>query len=148
LDVSTVLSGGPEFMTRLQQWKDAKDQHDAAYQRLGIGTNAAAEMDKAARMVSEAKLEADKVSAEALEKATKTQKDLNAFVAQARDEATASLRRAQAAELEANQKLAQANENHAQSLAKLSEADNRLAKAKAAHEAVLAAQTALNKAVG
>jgi hypothetical protein len=134
-------------MARLQQWKDAKDQHNAAYERLGIGTNAAAEMDKAARMVSEAKLEADKVSAEALEKATKTQKDLNAFVAQARDEATASLRRAQAAELEANQKLAQANENHAASLAKLAEADDRLAKAKAAQEAVNAAHAALGKAM-
>jgi hypothetical protein len=41
LDVTTVLQGGDAFMKRLQQWQDAKSAHDAAYERLGIGTNAA-----------------------------------------------------------------------------------------------------------
>jgi hypothetical protein len=148
LDVAAVLKGGDEFMKRLQAFKDAKDAADQAYQRLGVGTNAAAEMDKAARMVSEAKLEADAVSAQALEKATKTQKDLNEFVANAKDATMRQLQDAQAKNAEADRKLAAANENHAASLAKLAEADDKLAKATAAHEAVLAASAALNKAVG
>jgi colicin import membrane protein len=147
LDVATVLSGGPEFMARLQQWKEAKDAHDAAYERLGIGTNAAAEQDRAARMVNEAKAEADKVSAEALEKAAKTQKDLNAFVAQARDETTAALRRAQEKEAEADRRLAMANTALAHATAKDNAAEAKLADVNAKQEAFAAAAAVLNKAV-
>jgi hypothetical protein len=147
LDMDLVLKAGQGFLDRLAQLKAAKDAHDAAYERLGIGKNAAEQMDLAARMVNEAKLEADKVSALALEKAAKSQKDLNEFVANAKDATMQQLQDAQAKNAEADRKLAAANENHAASLAKLAEADDRLAKAKAAHEAVLAAQAALNKAV-
>jgi hypothetical protein len=146
LDVAAVLKGGDEFMRRLQAFQDAKAAHDAAYERLGIGRNAAAEMDKAARMVNEAKAEADKVSAEALEKATKTQKDLNEFVAKARDETTASLRRAQEKEAEADRRLALANTALAHAAAKDDAAAAKLADVTAKQEAFAAAAAVLSKA--
>jgi hypothetical protein len=143
LDVQTVLSGGPEFMKRLQAWKDAKDAHDAAYQRLGLGTNAAAEMDKAGRMVNEAREEAEKISALALEKASKTQKELNEFVAQARDETMAALERAKTKEAEADRRLALANTAYAQAAAKHAAAEDKLADVTAKQEAFAAAAKVL-----
>jgi hypothetical protein len=145
LDVQTVLSGGPEFMKRLQAWKDAKDAHDQAYQRLGIGTNAAAEQDRAARMVNEAKEEAEKVSALALEKASKTQKELNEFVAQARDETMAALERARAKEAEADRRLALANTAHSSAAAKLADVEARQASIEAKEQAFAAAAAVLGK---
>jgi hypothetical protein len=147
LDVAAVLKGGAEFMSRLQQFQDAKAAHDAAYERLGIGKNAAAEMDKAARMVSEARIEADAVCAEALAKATASQKQLNEFVAAARDEASRAMESAQAKEREAASKLAAADEAHAAANKMFAEASAKLEAANNAHEAVKAAQAALSKAL-
>jgi hypothetical protein len=148
LDVQTILAGGSAFMSRLEQWKTAKEEHDRSYERLGIGQNVAAEMDKAARMTAEARLEAEAISKQALEAASKSQRTLNEFVATAKDEANRAMRAAQEKEAEADRRLAAAKEAHAAADAKLAEADDRLGKAKAAHEAVLAASAALNKAVG
>jgi hypothetical protein len=135
LDVATVLQGGDAFMKRLAEWKAAKDEHDSAYQRLGIGQNVAEQMDLAARMTAQARAEAEAISAQALDKAAKTQKELNEFVAQARDETTAALRRAQEKEAEADRKLAAANENHDAAAQKLADADARLADVTAKQEA-------------
>jgi hypothetical protein len=145
LDVQTVLSGGPAFMQRLQQWQDAKAAHDAAYERLGIGTNVAAEMDKAARMTAEAKLEAEAISAQALEKATAAQKSLNEFVANARDETTAALRRAQEKEAEADRRLGLANTALAHATAKHDAAEAKLASVNEKEAAFAAAAKVLGK---
>jgi hypothetical protein len=145
LDVQTILAGGEGFMKRLAEWKAAKDAHDRAYERLGVGQNAAAEMDKAGRMVNEAKIEAEAISAQALEKAAKTQKDLNAFVAQARDETIAALRRAQEKEVEADRRLDLANAAYAQAGAKLADAEAKLADVNAKQAAFAAAAAVLGK---
>jgi hypothetical protein len=145
LDVAAVLKGGPEFMQRLQQWQDAKSEHDRAYERLGIGTNAAEQMDLAGRMVGDAKTEAEKIHAEALSKATETQRSLNAFVAQARDETTAALRRAQEKEAAADQALALANEKHMAASKALDEANGKLADVNAKQAAFAAAAAVLGK---
>jgi hypothetical protein len=147
LDVAAVLAGGSEFMARLQAWKDAKDQHDKAYERLGIGRNVAAEMDKAARMTADAKAEAEAISAQALEKATASQKSLNEFCAAARDEASRAMESAQAKEREAAQKLAAADEAKTAADRMFAEAEAKLAAANNAHAAVKAAQAALSQAL-
>jgi colicin import membrane protein len=97
-------------------------------------------------MVGEARAEAEKISAEALEKAAKTQKDLNAFVAQARDETTAALRRAQEKEAEADRRLDLANAAHSSAAAKLAAAEAKLADVTAKQEAFAAAAAVLSKA--
>jgi dTMP kinase len=147
LEVSAILAGGQEFMNRLQAWKDAKDAHDQAYQRLGLGQNVAAEMDKAARMTADAKAEAEAISKQALEKATASQKSLNEFCAAARDEASRAMESAQAKEREAASKLAAADEAKAAADKMFAEASAKLEAANNAHDAVKAAQAALAKAL-
>jgi hypothetical protein len=147
LDVATVLAGGDAFLKRLEAWQQAKDAHDQAYARLGLGQDAAAERDRAARMVSEAQAEAEAIRAQELEKATAKQKTLNEFIAQAQAETSRAMEAAQRSEREANAKLAAANENHAASLKALSEANEKLEAARGAHAAVQAAQAALAKAL-
>jgi hypothetical protein len=145
LDVAAVLAGGQEFMNRLKQWKDAKDQHDAAYERLGLGVNVAAEMDRAARMTAEAQLEAEKISTQALEKATASQKSLNEFVAAARDEASRAMESAQQKEREAASKLAAADEARAAANKMFAEASAKLADVNAKQEAFAAAAAVLGR---
>jgi hypothetical protein len=145
LDVATVLQGGDAFMKRLQAWNEAKTAHDEAFNRLGIGQNVAAEVDKAARMTAEARLEAEQISAQALEKATAAQKSLNEFVAKARDETTAALRRAQEKEAEADRRLGLANTALAHATAKHDAAEAKLADVTAKQEAFAAAAKVLGK---
>jgi hypothetical protein len=146
LDVQTILAGGSAFMQRLEQWKTAKDEHDKAYERLGIGQNVAAEMDKAARMTAEAKLEAEAISKQALEAASKSQRTLNEFVATAKDEANRAMRSAQEKEAEADRKLAAAQELHAAAEAKHAAAEAKLESVNAKEEAFRQAAAVLNKA--
>jgi hypothetical protein len=147
LDVAAVLAGGPEFMARLQAWKDAKDAHDAALADLNLGKGARAALDEASRTLDAAKAQAEAIQAEALDKATKTQKQLNEFVAQVQGEQTRAMESAQSKEREASQKLAAADENHAASVKALNEANDKLAKANAAQDAVSKAQQALSAAL-
>jgi hypothetical protein len=96
-------------------------------------------------MVNEAKLEAEAVSQQALSKATAAQKQLNEFCAQARDEATAALRRAQEKEDKADRVLAAANQFNATASQKLAEAEAKLADVTAKQEAFAAAAKVLGK---
>jgi hypothetical protein len=146
-DLNAILQGGQQFMDRLAQHQAAKQAADEAYSKLGIGQNAAAEMDRAARMVGEAKAEADAIRQQELEKATAKQRQLNEFVAQAQAETSRAMEAAQAKEREASAKLAAADEAQAAANKMFAEASAKLEAANNAHEAVKAAQAALAKAL-
>jgi hypothetical protein len=148
LDMDLVLKGGQAFLDRLQQLKDAKDGAEQARQNLGIAQNVVALRDEAARLVDQAKAEADGIKDEALSKAAQAQKAANEWLGQTKDAAAAD--RLAAAQLKADAEALHkaASENHVASVAALNEANDKLTKAAAAHEAVLAASAALSKAVG
>jgi hypothetical protein len=136
------------FMDRLQRFQDAKAAADASYERLGVGKNAAEQMDLAARMVNSAKEEAANERAAHLAKIAQERESFQNWVNETRQAELAARTAAESKEREADAKLAAADENHAASVKALNEANDKLAKAQAAHEAVMAASAALNKAVG
>src|SRR5215470_3578990 len=107
-DADAILAGGQAFTDRLQQFRDTKAMLDQALADLALGKDARAAMDEAARQLDAARAEAEQIRQQALEKATKTQRDLNEFSANVMAEQKRAMEAAQAAELEANQKLADA----------------------------------------
>jgi hypothetical protein len=147
LDVQQVLNGGQAFLDRLQAFQDAKAAHDAAFAKLGLGQNAAAEMDRAARMVEQAKAEAEQIRAQELEKSVSKQRQLNEFIAQATDETKRAMESAQAKERELEALRIAAVEDRRATARALDEANAKLEAARGAHAAVQAAQVALAKAL-
>jgi hypothetical protein len=144
-DAAAILSGGAEFLARLQAFKDAKDAADQAYERLGIGQNVASEMDKAARMTADAKAEAESIVNQALQDAASRQKNLAEFVAQTRDAAAADRQDAARMKAEAEQDRAAAAAILADAAAQKAANDEKAASLDAAQKAFNAASAALSK---
>jgi hypothetical protein len=148
VDLDAIIRGGDAYMKRVKEFRDAQAAAEEARQNLGIGKEVCALRDEAARLVSQARTESDAIKNQALQDASKAQTSLNEWVMQTRD--LTQKDRVEAAQLKAKAESLHkaARENHAASLQALNEANDKLSKAQAAHEAVLAASAALNKAVG
>jgi hypothetical protein len=54
LDFGLLLKGGTDFVARLQQLADARDQHDAALAQLKLGQDVAAALDAAQGRLADA----------------------------------------------------------------------------------------------
>jgi hypothetical protein len=143
LDVATILNGGADFLKRLEQWQAAKAEHDAALANLGIGQDAVAARDEAARQLDAAKAKAAEIEAQSLSDATEKQRKLNDFIASATQETTRAVEAARANEAATAAKLAAADEAHKAAAKANAEAQDLLAKHRAAAEAVQKAQAAL-----
>jgi hypothetical protein len=145
-DASAILTGGKEFLERLQQFTDAKNAADQAYERLGVGKNAAEQMDLAGRMVADAKGEAESIKNQAMQDAAARQKNLAEFIANARDAAAADRQAAAQMRAEADRVLAAANQYSADAAQKLADAEAKLADVTAKQQAFAAAAAVLSKA--
>jgi hypothetical protein len=143
-DAPAILAGGAEFLARLQEFTDRKNAADAAYARLGIGENVAAEMDKAARMTSDAKAEADSIVNQAMQDAAARQKSLGEFIAQARDAAAADRQDAAALKAAAEQDRANAAILLADAARAKAEAEAKLADVNAKQDAFAKAAAVLS----
>jgi hypothetical protein len=148
VDLDAIIQGGESYMKRVAEFRAAQRAAEEAVQNLGIAKNVIEMRDHAARAIEQAKEEAAQMRAAAKKEAEQASTSLSEWVsatrtATATDRETARQLRAEAekANLDAKQALAAANAKHA-------EASDKLAKATAAQEAVLAAASALNKAVG
>jgi hypothetical protein len=148
VDLDAIIKGGDAYMQRVKDFREAQQAAEDARSRLGIANNVLELRDQASRHLSEAQQQAEQIKDQALQDAARAQKSLQEWVMQTRDLTQKDRAEVVALKAEAETLNKNAKENHAASLAKLAEADDRLAKAKAAHEAVLAASAALNKAVG
>jgi hypothetical protein len=147
VDLDSIIKGGDQYMARVKEFREAQAAAEDAREKLGIAKDVIAMRDHAARAIEQAKEESAALKNNALQEAQRAQTALNEWVQQTRtatatDRETARQLRAEAekANLDAKTALAAANAKHA-------EASDRLAKATAAHEAVLAAASALSKAV-
>jgi hypothetical protein len=145
IDTAAVLAGGQQFLDRLRQFEEARVAAETAREQLGIGRDVVALRDQAARHVESAREEAEKIKADALARATKEQKSLHEFLAQARDEQMRLLNDARSKSAEADRRLAMAEETHQAATKMHAEATETLAKANSARDAVAAAQAALSK---
>jgi hypothetical protein len=145
-DAQSILSGGADFLARLQQFTDAKNQADAAYERLGIGKNVAEQMDLAARMTADAKAEAESIKNQAIQDAAGRQKNLAEFIANARDAAAADRLAAAQLKADAEKDRASAADILADAIAKNEDADSRLADVTAKQQAFTAAAKVLGVA--
>jgi hypothetical protein len=147
-DAASILSGGKDFLDRLQQFTDAKNAADQAYERLGLGQDVAAEMNKSALMAANAKIEADGIVNQAMQDAAAKQKSLGEFIARTRDEAAADRQAAAELKAAAEQDRAAAADLLADAARKNADADARLASINAKEQAFAAAAAVLSKASG
>jgi hypothetical protein len=147
VDLNLVLQGGQAFLDRVQQLKDAQAGAEQARADLGIGKNVIELRDAASRALSEAQEQAAAIKDEAMQKAATAAKASGEWVKQTRDETAADRLAAAQLRAEAETLNKNAKENHAASVAKLAEAEDKLSKATAAHQAVQAAQAALKAAL-
>jgi hypothetical protein len=91
------------------------------------------------------KAEAELIRTQALEKATKTQRDLSEFVAATMAEQKRAMESAQSKEITAESLRAAAAEDRAAAAKIMAEAQETLQKANSARDAIAAAQAALGK---
>jgi hypothetical protein len=106
-DLESALKGGDDFSARIKEIHAARVAHEAAFAELRIGNDARAALDRAARLMDEAaaartaaKAAVANAKKEAAEITSRVRRDESAAQA-AREEAEATLTRAQTAEREA-----------------------------------------------
>jgi hypothetical protein len=148
VDLDAIIRGGDGYMQRVKEFREAQQAAEDARTHLGIAKNVVELRDQASRHLSEAQQQAEQIKDQALQDAARAQKSLQEWVAQTRDLTQKDRVEAAALKADAENLHKAAAENHAASVAKLAEADDKLSKAQAAHAAVMAATQALNKAVG
>jgi hypothetical protein len=132
VDLSTIAAGGAEFVKRLQDFTDRKNAADAAYERLGIGKDAAAEQDKAARMVSEAKVEADALLKKHFEQIASSKAAVEEWATETKRITLAAREAAEAKEKHADQRHASLDAREAELARREQALDQRVRQIKAA----------------
>jgi hypothetical protein len=146
VDLNLVLQGGQAFLDRVQQFKDAQDAAEQARANLGIGKEVVALRDEAARLVSQAKEEAEGIKNAALTKAATAQKASNEWLAQTKDAAAADRLAAASLKAEAEKMHIDAKWALAEATRKNSDADARLTDVVAKQLAFANAAAVLSKA--
>lgn len=116
-DLSLASRGGAKFMERLQQMATARDEYDAAFERLQIGSNIKELQAEAQRKLADAeklRVQADQIKGDADRYATETKTKSDAVIASAKEEVVnAQRQRAQAEALIAQYKAAKAETERA-----------------------------------
>jgi hypothetical protein len=115
-DLDAIVAGGQPFVDRIAQFQANKQAAEEAYSRLGIGQNAVALRDEAARLVEQAREEAAGIKNAAIADAAKTRDSVQQW--KTATEAASSLARAQA-----ESHLAAAQDKHDKAAKKLADAD-------------------------
>lgn len=109
IDLSAIIAGGADFLARMQQFKDAKETAEQALASLGLGKDARAALDEAARTLSEAQNKRDADLAAFMKQTTDTKAAIEDWAAATKAEATKVLADAQAQLADAKAKADGAN---------------------------------------
>src|SRR5258705_4359438 len=109
IDLSAIIAGGADFLARMQQFKDAKETAEQALANLGLGKDARAALDEAARTLSEAQNKRDADLAAFMKQTTDTRKSIEDWAAATKADAANALADAQAQLADAKAKADGAN---------------------------------------
>ena len=109
IDLSAIIAGGADFLARMQQFKDAKETAEQALANLGLGKDARAALDEAARTLSEAQNKRDADLAAFMKQTTDARKSIEDWAAATKAEAAKALADAQAQLADAKAKADGAN---------------------------------------
>ncbi|SRR6266478_464932 len=109
IDLSAIIAGGADFLARMQQFKDAKETAEQALANLGLGKDARAALDEAARTLDEAKNKRDTDLAAFMKQTTETRTAVESWATAIRAEAAKVLADAQAQLADAKAKADGAN---------------------------------------
>lgn len=109
IDLSAIIAGGADFLARMQKFKDAKETAEQALANLGLGKDARAALDEAARTLDEAKNKRDADLAAFMKQTTDTKASVEDWAAATKAEATKALADAQAQLADAKAKADGAN---------------------------------------
>jgi hypothetical protein len=129
IDIDAVVSGGPEFIQRMSDFKSAKEAFEKSLADLALGKQAREALDEASRIRDQAKAERDVEMDKLLKHVAAIKADTNDWASKTRGEALATREEAQA-QLKAAE-------------AKHQEASATLADAQAKHDAINAKLAAL-----
>src|SRR5258705_9580207 len=109
IDLSAIIAGGADFLARMQKFKDAKETAEQALANLGLGKDARAALDEAARTLDEAKNKRDADLAAFMKQTTDTKTSVEDWAAATKADAAKALADAQAQLADAKAKADGAN---------------------------------------